>query len=390
MNNKTNTILQKICFTLMFIFTFIYIFWRLFFTIPVELGFIPIFFALILVFIEFWDFFDFFVYYINILMSKKTIYKKPKVSKNTTLPDVDIFIATYDESEKVLKKTIEGCLNLEYDDKSKLHIYICDDGNRENIKQLAALYNISYITRDNRIDAKAGNYNNALSKTFSPYIATFDADMVPNADFLVSAIPYFLNDNYVGFVQYPQDFYNPDIFQYRLNLEDSIPYEQSHFYYELQMYKNTINSPIYCGTNAVLSRQALDNISGFATGTVSEDIATGMLIESKGYKGIAINSQKATGESVLDLQGFLKQRSRWAKGCIQMAKKYKIMHLKGLNFRQKLEYLSCVSYWFLGLKKLVYLIAPTLFTIWGISIITCKFSTFLLLWVPMYVLKRFI
>ncbi len=380
--------IKKVLYTFMFLLTFIYIFWRTFFTLPVNLGFIPILFGFIILFVEIWDFFDFFVYYINILMGKKK--KVPSINTNiSNLPEVDIFIATYNESENVLRKTIEGCLNLEYDAQSKIHIYLCDDGNRPNIKKLASSYNINYFAREKRNNAKAGNYNNALNRTTSPYIATFDADMVPEKDFLLSSIPYFMQNEKLGFVQFPQTFYNPDIFQYRFYLENEIPYEQSYFYNDLQSYKNTINSAIYCGTNTVFSRKALKANNGFATGTLSEDIATGMLVEAKGYECLALTTTKAIGESVLDLQGFLKQRSRWAKGCIQMSKKYNILHLKGLSLRQKLEYLSCVSYWFFGFRRLIYLIAPTLFAIFGIITINCDLKTFLILWLPSYLLKRY-
>lgn len=72
-----------------------------------------------------------------------------------------------------------------------------------------------------------------------------------------------------------------------------------------------------------------------------------MIIESKGYKGIALNKIGAYGICVNDFSAFAKQRTRWARGCIQMLKKYKILTIKGLSIRQKLEYMSCVSYWFL-------------------------------------------
>lgn len=125
------------------------------------------------------------------------------------------------------------------------------------------------------------------------------------------------------------------------------------------------------------------------TGTLSEDIATGMLIEAKGYKCIAINDIEAYGTSVNDIDGFIKQRSRWARGCIQMLKKYKILTCKGLTFRQKLEYLSCVSYWFFGVRRMVYLLTPLLFSIFGIIIIDCDLTVFLSLWLPAYILKRY-
>ena len=80
---------------------------------------------------------------------------------------------------------------MEYPDKSKVHIYICDDTNRIEMKELADKMGIGYIGLAENKHAKAGNLNNALSKTTSPLIATFDADMIPRNDFLMKTVPYF-------------------------------------------------------------------------------------------------------------------------------------------------------------------------------------------------------
>ncbi len=386
MNNTT----KKIIYYIMFISTLIYISWRLIFTLPIEFGILSLTLGILFICIEIWDTIDFFIHFINILLAKNTNIKTPKDIKNTKYPNIDILIATYNEDISLLEKTINGCLNLNYPDKKKLHIYICDDGNRKAVKNLAEEMNINYISRTNRNNAKAGNYNNALSKIKSKYIVTLDADMIPMEDFLTSTIKYFFNNEKVGFVQTPQSFYNPDIYQSRLNLSQTIPFEQHFFYHDLQLTKNNINSAIYCGTNTIFFRKALDDVNGFAIGTISEDIATGMLIENKGYKCIALDDVKASGYSVDDLSGFLKQRSRWARGCIQILKKYKIFSCKGLNIKQKLEYLSCISYWFFGVKRLTYLIIPILFSVFNIVVIDCNIITFLIIWLPMYILKRFV
>ena len=83
---------------------------------------------------------------------------------------------------------------MEYPDKNKIHIYVCDDGDRLEIKDLTIKINVNYISRSNRKDAKAGNYNNALLKTTSPYIATFDSDMAPTKDFLLTTLPFFYKE----------------------------------------------------------------------------------------------------------------------------------------------------------------------------------------------------
>lgn len=388
---KQKNLFKQTIYFISFALTFIYIIYRILFTLPINMDYLSLFLGILVLITELWEAFDFFIYYFNILRDTTKSYSFTTVNKLSECPDVDVFIATLNEHESLLINTITCCKNIDYPDKAKLHIYVCDDGNRANIKKLCENMNVNYITRLSNKDAKAGNYNNALKHTSSPYIVFFDADMCPTPNFLEIALPYFLSNSNkkIGFVQFPQSFKNPDIFQYRFHLENNIPFEQEYFYNTLQIKKNVTNSVVFCGTNAVVSRAALNKINGFATGTISEDIATGMLIENAGYKGIALNNITAYGNSVTDFTGFAKQRSRWARGCVQMSKKYKIFSCKGLSIKQKLEYYSCVSYWYFGLRRLIYLIAPLLFSLFGITVINCNITTFICLWFPCYLLKRF-
>lgn len=115
-----------------------------------------------------------------------------------------------------------------------------------------------------------------------------------------------------------------------------------------------------------------------------------MLIEAAGYKGKYIDEIMAVGYATNDITSFTKQRKRWASGCIQMAKKYKISKQKGLNTTQKIEYLLCVSYWLFAIKRILYLILPMLYSIFNIVIIKANPIMFLGIWFPQYFLKRFI
>lgn len=387
---KQKNLFKFIFYTLTILLTFTYIIYRIFFTIPTTLGIIALISSILVLFIEIWESLDFFAYYLNILCVKKTSPKIPDLSNITQYPDIDVLIATINEHESLLKNTITACKNMSYPDKSKIHIYICDDGNRANIKKLAENLGVNYLSRITNKNAKAGNYNHALNHITSPFVATFDADMAPTPNFLLTTLPFFFTGtDKIGFVQLPQSFNNPDIFQLRFKLENKIPFEQDYFYHSIQIAKNATNSAIYCGTNALFSRKALNSCNGFAIGTISEDIATGMMIESKGYKCLALNNVEAYGTAVNDLSGFVKQRSRWARGCVQILKKYNILKNKGLSFKQKIEYLSCISYWFFGVRRMVYLLTPLLFSIFGIIIVDCNLTTFISIWLPTYILKRF-
>ncbi len=390
-NNKgLGNPIKQIVYAFTIILTFIYITYRICFTLPLHLGAVGLVCSIIVLLLEIWESADFFIYYINILSVNKSSPKVPVITDMNVFPEVDVLIATINEGENLLRNTIEACKNMNYPDKSKVHIYVCDDGNRANIKNLAENLNVNYITRISNNDAKAGNYNHALQIIKSPLVATFDADMAPTENFLMKTVPFFVKENNIGFIQLPQSFINPDIFQFRFGLSKKIPFEQDYFYHSIQIAKNATNSAIYCGTNTVFSRKALDDVKGFAKNTISEDIATGMQVESKGYKCLALDDVEAYGIAVNDVTGFVKQRSRWARGCIQIFKKFKIIRNKGLSARQKLEYLSCVSYWFFGVKRMLYMLAPLLFSIFGIIIIDCDLKTFIAIWLPTYLIKRFV
>ncbi|NCQ41125.1 MAG: glycosyltransferase, partial [Cyanobacteria bacterium] len=95
------------------------------------------------------------------------------VKQGIYYPTVDILIPSYNEPLEVIKRTIVGCQAIEYNYKK---IYLLDDGNREEIRQLCEQLKCYYISRENSIHAKAGNLNHALSQTNGELIVVFDAD----------------------------------------------------------------------------------------------------------------------------------------------------------------------------------------------------------------------
>lgn len=399
---RIETIRNKALITGTVVTSIIYLIWRIFFTIPFGEGIIALISGMYLLIVEIVGMLEEVVHYNNMTNIEYPMIPKADFSE---FPDVDIFIATYNEPVELLYKTINGCINMEYPDENKVHIYICDDSNRIEMKKLAEEMNINYITRTERKDAKAGNFNNALAKTDSPLVVTFDADMIPMHDFLMLTVPYFVEDltnakkiekkdgkearknrkGKIGFIQTPQSFYNPDLFQYNLFSETRIPNEQDYFYRDIQISRNKSNSVIYGGTNTVISREALDEIGGFYTKVITEDFATGILIQSNGYTCYAIDEVHASGLAPEDLKGLVKQRQRWARGCIQTGRKLNILFRKGLNISQKLSYISAITYWYGCLKRLIYIMAPILFSVFGVVVVKCTLLEVLIFWLPMYI-----
>ena len=372
----------------------IYLCWRIFFTIPFEYGIISIVAGISLLIVEALGMVEAFIHYAN--MSYVHGYDLPQVPEDM-FPDVDIFIATYSEEPKLLYKTINGCKHMYYPDKSKVHIYLCDDNRRPEMRALAAQMGVNYLDRPDNKGAKAGNLNNALAHSNSPYVVTFDADMIPKSDFLMKLVPYFVDAEIknrdreekdqikLGFVQSPQSFYNPDLFQFNLFSEGRIPNEQDYFYRDIQVARTKTNSVIYGGSNTILNREALEAIGGFYTEAITEDFATGILIQKEGYVSLGVGEPLASGMSATDLQGLIQQRTRWARGVIATGRKMHIFTSSKLSFAQKLNYWASIWYWYAPLKRLIYILSPILYATFGFMVFKCTLPQVLLFWLPMYI-----
>lgn len=384
----------KVWFFINMFLTIVYLTWRIFFTIPFEYGMVSIVAGIALLIVEALGMVEAFIHFANMYSVKG--YECPEVPLDM-FPDVDVFIATYSEECSLLYKTINGCKHMEYPDKSKVHIYLCDDNRRPEMRALAAKMGINYLDRENNEGAKAGNLNNGLAHSNSPYVVTLDADMIPKSDFLMKTIPYFVDAEIknkgrkeedkvkLGFLQSPQAFYNPDLFQFNLFSEARIPNEQDYFYKDIQVARTRTNSVIYGGSNTVLAREALEAVGGFYTKAITEDFATGILIQKAGYVSLGIGEVLASGMSANDLQGLIQQRIRWGRGVISTGRKMHIFTSRDLSFAQKMNYWASIWYWYAPVKRLIYMLSPLLYAAFGFMVFKCTLPEVLLFWLPMYI-----
>lgn len=385
----------KLWFVLNMFCTIAYLVWRIFFTIPFEYGVVSVAAGIGLLIVEILGMVEAFVHYAN--MYSVEDYPFPENLPLDQFPDVDVFIATYSEDTALLYKTIHGCKMMKYPDRSKVHIYLCDDGHRVEMKELARKMGVHYLDREDHKGAKAGNLNNALAHSSSPYVVTFDADMIPRSNFLMKTMPYFVDAELrnrglpeeerveLGFLQTPQSFYNLDLFQFNLYSEQRIPNEQDYFYKDIQVARTRTNSVIYGGSNTVLSRKALLDIGGFYTEAITEDFATGILIEKKQYVSLGTSEPLASGLSPQNLKDLIQQRIRWARGVIATGRKMHIFTASELNFSQKMNYWASVWYWYAPLKRLIYILCPILYATFSFMVFKCTLPQVLLFWLPMYV-----
>ena len=394
---ETGRGVAKICLVFSVWCTLIYLCWRVVYSVPIRSGVIAVAGNLLLLAVEILGFAESLILFRNLIGMRD--HPLPEIPADAW-PEVDIFIATYNEPEDLLRRTINGCKHMKYPDPGKLHIWICDDNHRPQMRAPAEEMGVGYFDRPNNQGAKAGNLNNALAQTSAPYIVTFDADMIPRSEFLLKTIPYFVDAElreqarpegerlHLGLLQTPQSFYDPDVFQHALYSEKRVPNEQDFFYRTIEPAKTATNSVIYGGSNTVISRKALEDIGGFYTESITEDFATGLLIESAGYVSLAIPEPLASGQTPHTFREHIQQRTRWGRGVIVTARKLKIRKRKSLSTAQKVSYWSSVVYWYSPFKNLIYMLSPLLYAALAIPVFRCNWLELLAFWLPMFILQE--
>lgn len=285
-----------------------------------------------------------------------------------TYPMVDIFVTVVDEPLWILRRTLIGCINQKYP-KDRYRVYVLDDGHRAEVEQLVASLDCGYITREKRDHAKAGNLNHALKETNGALIAIFDVDHVPTADFLRDTVGFF-EDEQVAFVQTPHHFYNPDVFQKNLQNGEILKNEQDFFYRVLQSGRDRHNSAFFAGSCGLFRRRPLEEVGGFRTETVTEDIHTSMMIHAKGYRSCYLNKVLAVGLMPETFESSIKQRIRWATGHLQILFRSNPFTMRGLAFPQRIGYFASIFYFCHGIPRLICLVAPLFALLFGIVPVT--------------------
>ncbi|TXN31597.1 glycosyltransferase family 2 protein [Lacisediminihabitans profunda] len=163
---------------------------------------------------------------------------------------VDVFITTYNEPVDLVIETATAARAIRYPHRT----WILDDGDRPEMSEAATSLGVGYITRgadwlDRPLHAKAGNLNNALLATDGEFLLILDADQVPLPQILDETLGYF-GDESVALVQTPQIFGN-------VTPGDPLGSQAGLFYGPIQQGKDGWNAAFFCGSNALLRREAL-------------------------------------------------------------------------------------------------------------------------------------
>lgn len=274
--------------------------------------------------------------------------------KPLTAPEfkVDI-LTTYFPGEpyQMIVTTLEAITEITYPHTA----FLCDEANDPYLKDFCEKNGIVHVTRNNRVDAKAGNINNALRTVATGEICVvLDPDHIPDPDFLDILLPYFSNPE-IGFVQSVQSYYNiKDTLVARGAAEQTF-----QFYGPMMMTLNSYGSVNAIGANCVFRRKALDSIGGHAPG-LCEDMHTAMLLYAKGWKAVYLPEVLAKGLAPSNLTTYFKQQLKWSRGTFDLLFKVYPKVFKELTTRQKIHFGILPLHYLSGVMYLINFLIPVL------------------------------
>jgi cellulose synthase (UDP-forming) len=293
-------------------------------------------------------------------------------------PSVDIFISTLNEPVDILRRTASGALSVDYHNK---RVYILDDGNRMEMRELATELGCEYITRPDNRYAKSGNVNNALPQTSGELILFLDADQIPFRTILKCITPLFKSKK-VALVQTAHRCLNPGPIERNLYLDGVLPNEQELFFQLVQVGNNFWNATFFCGSSAVIRRTALLEVGGMAIETVTEDTHTSIRLHIKGYESKYFSRPLSIGLSPESLNGWVIQHCRWARGVTQLMRAQNPFLQKGLTWEQRYCYFNGMVHFWLGIPRLIFFLAPVAFLLFGLHPVRVSFIDYIAMAVP--------
>jgi len=245
------------------------------------------------------------------------------VVRFAALPRVTVQLPIYNE-RFVVAELIEAVCRLDYP-RELLQIQVLDDSTDDTVEVARAAvehwaglgYPIDYLHRPHRQGYKAGALAEGLKSARGEFIAIFDADFSPHADFLHRTIHHF-SDPAVGMVQARWSYRNRG---QSLLTQVQAMFLDGHFVFEHGARARSGRFFNFNGTAGVLRRTMIEDAGGWQHDTLTEDTDLSYRAQMRGWKFIYRPDIEVPSELPTEMASFHAQQARWAKGLIQTAKK---------------------------------------------------------------------
>jgi len=287
-------------------------------------------------------------------------YHQPQGLPGGPCPSVDVFVTCCGEPLEVIRTTLTAVKNLHY---QPLAVYVLDDGGSPAVAELAAALDLHYCSRPRQglglSDTKSGNLNFGLENSQGEVILVLDADQVPQPD-LISRLVGFFQLPRVAYVQSQQSFWLPD--------NDPFFNRDTIFYETIQLSNDAVNAVVSCGSGVLYRRQALEELGGFATWNLVEDLTTSYELLSRGWKGIYFPYVLSRGLAPETFRGVCRQRFQWCLDTMRLFFWDNPLLKPGLTPAQRLHFLIVMfAYLFSGLVLPIFYLVPLYSYVFGQS-----------------------
>lgn len=267
----------------------------------------------------------------KITSQQQTMKYYDNVIDESKYPKVVTQLPMYNE-KSVATRVIEAVAAIDYP-KSRHEIQVLDDSNDETINYVnetvarlrASGININVIRRSDRTGFKAGALQNGLNYTDAEFVAIFDADFVPNPDFLKKGMAFFVDRPKLGLVQGRWTHLNRKASLITRGQAMGI---DGHFMIEQAARSWNGLFMNFNGTAGIFRRKAIETSGGWQHDTLTEDMDLSYRMQLAEWETEYVPDLEVPAEIPEDINAFKNQQFRWAKGSIQTAMKIIPMLLK--------------------------------------------------------------
>lgn len=254
---------------------------------------------------------------------KRTQAGRALAVAETEPPHVTIQLPLYNE-RFVAVRLIDAVANITWP-QARLEIQVLDDSDddtRMMVDQRVHHWrsqglDIRVLRRKSRAGYKAGALAEGLNQARGEFIAVFDADFIPNRDFLIRTMPEFSNVR-VGMVQACWSFLNRSyswltsvqaiLVGHHFDIEHRVRHENGFF----------LN---FNGTAGIWRKHCIETSGGWQSDTVTEDLDLSYRAQMKGWEFAYCYDCRVPSELPVTMASFRRQQQRWACGSTQTALK---------------------------------------------------------------------
>ncbi len=273
---------------------------------------------------------------LHYIRSRRKSVRLPKASISGELPYVTVQLPVYNE-KYVVARLLESVAGLRYP-AHRLEIQVLDDSTDETTEIIArkaaelSHLNIRHIRREDRKGYKAGALQEGLAQATGQFIAIFDADFIPEKDFLLATIPQFLNAR-VGMVQTRWGHVNENqnllTRLQAFGLDTHFTVEQTGRYAG-GFFLN------FNGTAGIWRKSCIEDAGGWQADTLTEDLDLSYRAQLKGWQFAYLEGVISPAELPPFLSAYRAQQYRWTRGAAQNTRKHLLNVVRArLPWRQK-------------------------------------------------------